>query len=120
MGISFFSFPFPVPFCPSNKSRQGRALTEEDFLELPQLPTFEGALTEEESLKLLSLMTAPYIRIPLLLSFFAQNHVESLLVKQLRNIMEYTVFEAGQFSESPGPVVSVPVKDRSLLGMRRK
>jgi len=97
---------------------QGRPLVEEDFLELPALPTFAGALTEEESLKLISLMTAPYLRIPLILSFFAQNHVESLLTRNLRNIMEITVFETGHYSHNPNPVMSVPARDPGSLGVR--
>eukprot|EP01127_Copromyxa_protea_P023546 TRINITY_DN884_c0_g2_i3.p1 TRINITY_DN884_c0_g2~~TRINITY_DN884_c0_g2_i3.p1 ORF type:complete len:1271 (-),score=211.25 TRINITY_DN884_c0_g2_i3:1445-5257(-) len=102
----------------SNTKDGKTVITEETLLEQPSLPTFESALTEEESLKLLSLMTAPYIRIPLILSFFAKDHVESLLCKKLRHIMETTVFTTGRFSETPAKISSVPARNPESLGVR--
>ena len=48
--------------------------SEDDVLHLSgeRLPTFNGKLSKRESELLLSYLTVPYLRIPLVLSFFSQ------------------------------------------------
>lgn len=54
-------------------------LTEEDVLHYTQLQTFDSAISEEDSELLLSLLTAPYIAVPLLLSYFGGQRCSQLL-----------------------------------------
>ena len=55
---------------PSNLAGK-RVDTEEDVLHLSTLPTFDGLLRPSESELLLTYLTAPYLRIPLVLRHFA-------------------------------------------------
>ena len=49
------------------------------MLHLKQLPSFDGALRPTESELLLQYLTVPYLRVPLLLRFFAEpSHVTAL------------------------------------------
>ena len=45
--------------------------TEDDVLHLATLPTFGGRLSARHTELLLSYLTVPYLRIPLVLQFFA-------------------------------------------------
>ena len=68
-------------------------ISEVDVLRLEVLPTFDNNLSEEESLQLLSLLTVPYLNIPLILNFFANDLIGSLLNPKLQQILEYSLFE---------------------------
>ncbi len=58
---------------------EARISKEEDVLHLKQLPSFDGALRPAESELLLQYLTVPYLRVPLLLRFFAEpSHVTAL------------------------------------------
>ena len=54
-------------------------ITEEDVLHFTQLQTFDSAISEEDSELLMSLLTAPYIAVPLLLSYFGGQRCSQLL-----------------------------------------
>lgn len=52
---------------------------------LSSLPEFNGALSQRDSELLLSYLTVPYIRLPLVLNFFAQeDRVHALRSSDLR------------------------------------
>lgn len=53
--------------------------TEDDILHIRKLPDFNGAITQQNSELLLQFLTVPYLRIPLVLQFFAsQEHTQAL------------------------------------------
>ncbi|KAF4747122.1 hypothetical protein FOZ62_032091, partial [Perkinsus olseni] len=47
--------------------------SEEDVLYLKHLPDFDGALSPSQVERVLAILTAPYVRIPLLLAFFSDR-----------------------------------------------
>jgi hypothetical protein len=70
--------------------------TEDDILHTSNLPTFGGTLTTEESEMLLSILTTPYLRIPMVLQFFASSDRHSyLLHEDLQRVLRATLFEPG-------------------------
>lgn len=92
--------------------------TEEDVLHLKKLPDFDGTLRASDSELLLSYLTAPYLRIPLLLRFFATpERVSSLGSRELQSVLHSAVFEPGA-RMPPGPRTSpatAPDMERSGL-----
>lgn len=58
--------------------------TEENVLLAGKLETFDDTLSLEESEKLASFLTVPFLRIPLVLNFFAENRLGLLLKKDLK------------------------------------
>lgn len=76
----------------------GRAVvrTEDDLLYLRSLPTFEDRLRPSDAEALLSFLTVPYIRMPLMLSFFTSaDRVNCLFSDTLRSILHAVVLEPG-------------------------
>uniref|UniRef100_A0A0G4G6D4 ubiquitinyl hydrolase 1 n=1 Tax=Chromera velia CCMP2878 TaxID=1169474 RepID=A0A0G4G6D4_9ALVE len=74
------------------------ATTEDDILHIPNLPTFENVLGQRDSELLLSYLTAPYLRVPLVLHFFAhEDRVSCLLQRDLQKILFSCLFEPGKF-----------------------
>jgi len=74
--------------------------TEDDVLHHKGLPTFGDVLSDEESAVLLSGLTVPYMRIPLVLDFFAsQDRHTYLFAAKLQSLLRAVLFE-------PGPYVS--------------
>jgi hypothetical protein len=55
-------------------------VSEDDVLFADELPTFGGTLSVEESEALLSFLTVPYARIPLVVGFFATRDRASYLM----------------------------------------
>ncbi|CAK0887697.1 unnamed protein product [Prorocentrum cordatum] len=95
--------------------------SEDDVLFLERLPSFNGTLGPTDSELLLTYLTAPYLRVPLLLGFFAERHRISLLREpQLQAILDAALFEPGPWQserdEAKGPPTMVPAPDRSHLG----
>ncbi|CAE8611402.1 unnamed protein product, partial [Polarella glacialis] len=94
--------------------------TEDDVLFLKQLPSFNGALGPADSELLLTYLTAPYLRIPLLLGFFTDRHRVSLLREpQLQAVLDAAMFEPGPWqspraASAPAPE-AVPAADRRHL-----
>ena len=48
-----------------------QVITEDDILHVPNLENFGGVLSPSESETLFSILTVPYLRIPMILAFFA-------------------------------------------------
>jgi len=105
--------------------------TEFDLLHVPTLPDFadgEGvlkvALNQRDSELLLSFLTAPYIRIPLVLSFFvSEDRIHTLQSTKLQRVLDGALFEPGAFlrprvtsgTTSLDDNVLVPTTNRSFL-----
>ena len=95
-----------------------KVLTEDDILHLRELNDFEQSLGQRDSELLLSALTVPYVRIPIVVSFFAtEDRVHALKSEVLRNLLDSVVFEPGRYlhkgsAEAP---TEVPTKDEKLL-----
>lgn len=89
------------------------------MLHVKRLPDFGGRITQRNSELLVSYLTAPYLRIPLVLSFFAhQERLNSLGSEKLRALVDGVLFEPGawmskQLAMKPLPD-TIPY-DRSYL-----
>ena len=100
----------PATYLPQSPKRP---LTENDILYRPGLPGFaEGgsleagttttttappALSQRDSELLLSYLTVPYIRLTLVLTFFAsEDRVHKLASKSLRGLLDAVLFEPGR------------------------
>jgi len=72
--------------------------SEEDVLHITSLPDFGGRLSQRNSELLISYLTVPYIRIPLILHFFSgPENISSLASKELQDVLEAVVFEPELF-----------------------
>ena len=75
------------------------AETEDDVLHLQALPSFDDALPPPDAELLLSYLTVPYMRVPLVLSFFAtDDRIHSLKSEALQNLLSDVLFEPGTFA----------------------
>eukprot|EP00954_Amorphochlora_amoebiformis_P004976 391444-Amorphochlora_amoeboformis.AAC.1 len=73
---------------------------EEDILHIRKLPTFNGRLTQRDSELFLSYLTVPYLRIPLILNFFAHPaRVKALAEPQLQNVLDSVLYEPDLWQE---------------------
>lgn len=91
---------------------------EEDILHIQKLPDFGGKLSQRSSELLLSYLTVPYLRIPLVLSFFARpENVGALAGSGVQDVVDAVLFEPGAWQPDEAPVIpkEVPSKDRSYL-----
>jgi len=76
--------------------------TEDDVLHVPSLPNFAGALGQADAELLLSYLTVPYLRIPLVLGFFAtEERINALKSSKLCTLLEAVLFEPGKFLTPP-------------------
>lgn len=72
--------------------------TEDDVLHIKSLPTFDGRISPRQTELLLQYLTVPYLRIPLVLQFFAcQEHIAALGCEQLQEVLDACLFEPGQW-----------------------
>jgi hypothetical protein len=91
---------------------------EDDVLFVKHLPDFDGRLPSRSCELLLQYLTAPYLRIPLVLQFFAdQMRVMSLGSEELQDVLDACLFEPGLWQASYEKSVpeAVPSNDQSLL-----
>jgi hypothetical protein len=94
--------------------------SEDDVLHLTKdhLPTFNGKISRRESELLLSYLTVPYLRIPLVMNFFAQpERILALGEPQLRHVLDCVLFEPGEWQrddDRPEPKC-IPAPDRRHL-----
>ena len=108
--FGFFTIPgltMPAPPTPST----GGGVTEEDVIHCTTLPLFDHLLTLEASEALMSTLTVPYLRIPLLLAFFAnKDRVDLLHHHQLQRLFSCALFEPSTWtrSDDSDPLSSVP------------
>ena len=105
----------PVVNSPSNVSTilQLPTPSEDDILHCDKLPTFGGTISREESEQLLSFLTVDYIRIPLVVGFFAsQDRVTYLFNSQLQSLFRAVLFESGPWvpKNSQGAIDKIPIR----------
>ena len=96
--------------------------TEDDILHLTnsELPTFGNVLKPADSERFLSFLTAPYIRIPLILDFFANGdpgRLAGLRAKSLQLIVDASLFEPGRWrpADFTDVITTIPVVDEKKL-----
>ena len=97
---------------------------EDDVLHLTkeELPSFGHVLTPSDSERFVQFLTVPYIRIPLILDFFANGdpgRLTALKTKSLQLIVDAALFEPGNWKPSDFTeiITEVPVVDRDKLHM---
>lgn len=97
-------------------------MNEDDVLHLEnnELPTFGNVLTPSDSERFIQFLTVPYIRIPLILDFFANgdpNRLSALKTKTMQLIVDAALFEPGRWkpSDFTDHVTEVPVVDIKRL-----
>ncbi len=92
--------------------------TEDDVLHVKALPDFGIRMRGHDAELLLQYLTVPYLRVPLLLRFFAdRSRLKTLLAPQLQVVLDAALFEPGTWAP-PVPVPlpkAVPVADRAIL-----
>jgi hypothetical protein len=76
--------------------------TEDDVIYRPNLPNFEDkfgqVLNQRDAELLISYLTVPYMRLPLLLAFFStEDRIHKLQSKELRLILDSVMFEPGKY-----------------------
>ena len=93
-------------------------LTEDDVLHVRHLPDFGGTVRAADAELLLSYLLAPYLRVPLLMRFFAQPaHTQALAQVELQEVLDAALFEPGGWQpDAPKPMPeTVPAPDRACL-----
>lgn len=75
--------------------------TEDDILHSDALPNFGDTLSRQESEMLLSYLTVPYLRIPLVLAFFATgDRVTYLFNHQIQGLLRAVLFDSADWVPS--------------------
>lgn len=104
-----------------------RLVSEADIVALKNMPLGE-TLSAQAAEALLSMLTAPYIRLPMVLSWIAKNRVGSLFSPVMRLIVERLLFEPLAWAPAPQdgadareqdthaalrttPIVTVPLRE---------
>jgi len=114
---------FPSTATPSFYVPAPAINSEDDVVYRPNLPNFEDkygqVLSQRDAELLISYLTVPYMRIPLLLSFFAtEDRIHKLQSKELRLILDSVLFEPGKYlsvAMSGVSPVMVPSPQTELL-----
>ncbi len=127
---------YPSTATPSFYASLPPIRTEDDCIYRPNLPSFEdsttkpsgtpgsavaigGQLGQRDSELLLSFLTVPYIRMPLVLNFFAaEDRVHKLASSKLRAILDSVLFEPGKhlaMSDTGVEPAMVPTQHSELL-----
>ena len=93
---------FPSTATPSFYVPAPAIKTEDDVIYRPNLPSFEDkygqVLNQRDSELLISYLTVPYMRLPLLLSFFSsEDRIHKLQSTELRLILDSVLFEPGKY-----------------------
>ena len=95
-----------------------RVDTEDDILHIRNLPDFDGTLGAKDCELMLQYLTAPYMRIPLLLSFFSNEvRLKALRNKDMQEVLDAAMFEPGQWKcdyDIPLPT-QIPAPERDHL-----
>jgi hypothetical protein len=96
--------------------------TEDDVLHLDnkELPTFGNVLSPSDAEKFVQFLTVPYIRIPLILDFFANGdpgRLSALRTKSLQMIVDAALFEPGRWkpADFTDVIDEIPIKDFDRL-----
>lgn len=89
--------------------------TEDDLLHAPNLPSFGDKVEAEAAERLLSFLTVPYMRIPLVCAWFADSRIGCLFNEDMRDLLDAVLFEAGRYAgDDAKPTTSVPQPPRTL------
>lgn len=104
----------------SNASAEGlpTVITEDDIMHLTDLPTYTGTLSAEESECLMSYLTVPYTRIPLVVSFFSsRDRVTYLFNPMLQQLFRAVLFEGGDWvsDEKAEEISHIPLRKSNLV-----
>lgn len=106
----------------SKKSKNVSVRTEDDVLHLDnkELPTFGHVLSPADAERFIQFLTVPYIRIPLILDFFANGdpgRLTALKAKSLQMIVDAALFEPGRWkpADFTDAITEIPVKDFDRL-----
>jgi len=92
--------------------------SEEDVLHVKELPTFDGKLSQSSSELLVSFLTVPYIRIPLVINFFASpENINALSHPDMQRLLDSVMFEPGLWQPLGNIKIPevIPAPDRSHL-----
>lgn len=95
-----------------------RVDTEDDILHIRNLPDFEGSLGARDCELMLQYLTAPYLRIPLLLHFFSnEGRLKALRNKGIQEVLDAALFEPGQWQEDQIKIcpTEIPAETRNHL-----
>ncbi|KAG7392086.1 hypothetical protein PHYPSEUDO_002310 [Phytophthora pseudosyringae] len=93
-------------------------ITEDDIMHLTDLPTYNGTLSAEESEYLMSYLTVPYTRIPLVMSFFSsRDRATYLFNPMLQQLFRAVLFEGGDWvSDGKAEEIShIPLRKSNLV-----
>ena len=93
---------FPSTATPSFYVSAPAIRSEDDVIYRPNLPSFDNAygqvLNQRDSELLISYLTVPYMRLPLLITFFStEDRIHKLQSPELRNILDSVLFEPGKY-----------------------
>jgi hypothetical protein len=93
---------FPSTATPSFYVPSPAVKTEDDIIYRPNLPSFEDqhgqVLNQRDAELLLSYLTVPYLRLPLILTFFStEDRIHKLQSAELREILDSVLFEPGKY-----------------------
>lgn len=73
----------------------GKHVTEEEIVQAQRLPSFEDSLSQEDAEQFLCALSAPYVRVPLLLRFFSETQLGGLFNAEVKKIVHSGLFELG-------------------------
>ena len=108
----------PSPANAAAQTAPEKARNEDDILHIKRLPDFGKTMSQKNSELLLSYLTVPYLRLPLILGFFASDdRIQTLRNAQTQAIVNAVVFEPGVhlgIGREKAPKV-VPTKNPDLL-----
>lgn len=97
-----FTHRYPSMTSPSHLTDPHIVRTEDDVLHIKNLPSFEDAIGQQDSELLISYLTVPYIRVPLVLTFFStEDRIHSLKSKELQEVLDGVLFEVSKRTNQP-------------------
>lgn len=128
LGMELFAYPqppfdkalhrYPSVTNPSVLAQPHQIKTEDDVLHIKNLPDFKDCLSQQDCELLLSYLTVPYLRIPLVISLFAtEDRIHSLRSEQLQEVLDAVMFEPGihMSCERATAPTQVPASDARAL-----
>jgi hypothetical protein len=95
-----------------------RVDNEDDVLHLKTLPNFDGTMGASDAELLLQYLTAPYLRIPLILNFFSnEKRLKCLKNEEIQSVLDAALFEPGRWQAEyiREPPTSIPAPNRDHL-----
>lgn len=89
---------YPSAALPSHLAPPHNIKTEDDVLHIKNLPSFNDCLGQQDSELLLSYLTVPYLRIPLILTLFTtEDRIHALKSEELQATLDSVIFEPDKF-----------------------